>query len=295
MIPAAGMAGPVLFAVSAAGLVWTFLEAIRSGLEAYSGEYTRQTASEFEDLFLFIPAERISRIARIGSACAFLLLFLLTGDLGSRSGTISGLVLGSAGAVFMLFSPRLALVILRRRRRRRFNIQLVDALIALSSSLRAGFSILQAFESVVRQGQNPIAQEFAMFLQQTRVGVRFEDALHNMEDRVGSDDLALMNQAIEIARQTGGNLTEVFDRIAQTIRDRMRIEQRIQSLTATGRLQAVVVGALPAALLLALTLLQPDMMAPMYSTRTGILMLATSGLLVAAGAALIRKIVAIDV
>jgi len=295
MIPLDALWGPILFAVAGAGLVWTLLEAIRSGLDAYSGDYSRQTASQFEDLFLFIPADRISRVARIGAACSFLLMFLLVGNFDGQGGLVRGLVFGVTAALLMLFSPRLILALLRRRRRKKFDLQLVDGLIAMSSSLRAGFSILQAFESIVRQGQNPIAQEFAMFLQQTRVGVRFEDALHNMEDRVGSEDLALMNQAIEIARQTGGNLTEVFDRIAQTIRDRMRIEQRIQSLTATGRLQAVVVGAMPALLLLAMTLLKPDMMKPMYSTRPGILMLVAAAALIAAGVALIRKIVAIEV
>lgn len=286
---------PALFAVAAAGLAYALGLSFQAGLDAYSGEYSRKTALEFEELFLFIPAARITQIARISAACAFLLLFLLLGDFGGGGGTLRGLLFGASGAGLALAAPRIWLSILRQRRRRLFNRQLVDGLVAMSSALRAGYSIPQAFESIVRQGQNPIAQEFGLFLQQVRVGVRFEDALRRMETRIESEDLLLMNQAIEIARQTGGNLTEVFDRIAETIRERMRIEQRIRSLTAMGRMQAVVVGALPAVLLAALALLDPDLMRPMFTTQLGITLLAASAGLVTAGALTIRKIVLIRV
>jgi len=286
---------PILFGLAATGLVWALFLSLRTGLDAYAGDYTKQTALQYEELFLFIPATQIIQTARIAAGCSFLLLFLLLGDFSDSGGYLRGLVFGALGAALALAAPRLWLAILRHRRRAQFNRQLVDGLIAMSSALRAGFSILQAFESIVRQAQNPIAQEFGLFLQQTRVGVKFEDALRNMENRVGSDDLALMNQAIEIARQTGGNLTEVFDRIAETIRERMRIEQRIRSLTAMGRLQALVVGSLPAILLVALTLIDPALMRPFYTSRLGLGLLMGSAGLVVAGALLIRKIVAIRV
>lgn len=292
---APGWTAAALFAAAAAGVIWTLLESLRAGLDAYEGEFARQTSLQYEDLFLFIPPARIARIARIAAAAAFLLLFLFTGDLGGRAGVFRGLLFGAAGAALALAAPRLLLAVLRTRRRDRFNRQLVDGLTAMSSSLRAGFSILQAFESIVRQGQNPIAQEFGLFLQQTRVGVRFEDALRNMESRVGSDDLVLMNQAIEIARQTGGSLTDVFDRIAETIRERMRIEQRIRALTAMGRMQAGVVGSMPAVLLLALSLWEPAMTMPLFTTRGGVLLLVVVAALIAAGVLLIRRIVSIRV
>ena len=95
--------------------------------------------------------------------------------------------------------------------------------------------------------------------------MKFEEALRKMEERVGSEDLTLMNQSIEIARMTGGNLTEVFEKIAATIRERMRIQQRIKSLTAQGRLQGIVVGAVPALLLFMMTLVDPKMMMPFFT------------------------------
>jgi tight adherence protein B len=174
-------------------------------------------------------------------------------------------------------------------------VQLVDSLVGMSSALKAGFSILQAFETIVKQNLNPISQEFSLFLQQVRVGVKFEDALHNMEDRVGSEDLQLMNQSIEIARLTGGNLTEVFEKIASTIRERMRIQQRIRSLTAQGRLQGIVVGLMPVALLFLMTMVDAKMMMAFFASKIGIGMIVMAALLVLGGALIIRKIVDIRI
>jgi tight adherence protein B len=134
-----------------------------------------------------------------------------------------------------------------------------------------------------------------VFLQQTRVGVRFEDALAQLGDRIASEDLTLMIAAIEIARKTGGNLTEVFDKIAATIRERARIEGRIRSLTAMGRLQGIVVGAMPALLLLALSLLEPKMIKTFVTSLPGIITLVVVVLLEIAGGLVIRKIIRIKV
>ena len=114
---------------------------------------------------------------------------------------------------------------------RKFDEQLTDALGTMSNALRAGFSISQAFESVAESGTQPIAGEFALLLQQLRVGMSFDDALASLEKRIGSEDLTLVVTAIDIARKTGGNLTEIFDSISDTIRARMRIERKVRTLT----------------------------------------------------------------
>ncbi len=285
---------PLLFMACFGLLSYLLLQGVREGLQNYNQVYAQATAQQYEDLFLFIPARRLADIARAGAVLVFILLFLLTGDF-TPTGALRGGILGGAAAVGALFVPGVLVRLLRRRRIERFNLQLVDALVSMSSALRAGFSILQAYESVVKQAQNPIAQEFTMFLQQVRVGVRFEDALHNMETRVPSEDLTLMNQSIEIARQTGGNLTEVFEKIAATIRERLRIEQRVRSLTAQGRLQGIVVGAVPVGLLVIMTLLDPGMMLPFFASRIGIGLLVLVAVLELGGVLLIRKIVSIKV
>ncbi len=286
---------PLLFLLCFAGLAWSLLTAIQEGLRSYSGVYTTETARQYEDLFLFIPPQRLLALARTAAVVLFALFYLLFGSFGSAAGVLRGLVFAAAASVGALFAPGLLLKFLRKRRAQRFNLQLVDSLISMSSALKAGFSIVQAFESVVKQGAAPISQEFGLFLQELRVGVKFEEALRHMEARVGSEDLVLMNQSIEIARQTGGNLTEVFEKIAATIRERMRIEQRIHSLTAQGRLQGIVVGSVPILLLLAMTLIDPAMMMPFFRSRAGLLLIGFAGALEIAGALLIRKVMRIQV
>jgi len=286
---------PLLFLLCFTGIAYALLRALREGLDSYAGVYAEETARQYEDLFLFIPARRLVALARAAAVALFALVFLLFGSFSSTAGLARGLVLASAAAGATLFSPGLVLRVLRTRRARRFNLQLVDGLISMSSALKAGFSIVQAFESIVKQGEAPISQEFSLFLQELRVGVKFEEALRHMEARVGSEDLVLMNQSIEIARLTGGNLTEVFEKIAATIRERLRIEQRIRSLTAQGRLQGIVVGSVPALLLLLMTMIHPAMMLPFFSSRAGLGLLGFAVVLEICGALLIRKIMRIQV
>ena len=165
----------------------------------------------------------------------------------------------------------------------------------MSNSLKAGFSILQAFESIVKEGQNPIAQEFGMFLHQLRVGVRFEDALAEMERRVSSEDLTLTVRAIEVARLTGGNLTDVLGKISETIRERQRIQGKIDSMTAQGRLQGIVVGAIPVLLLIVLAMMDPRMITNFVTSIPGIACLVFVVILETLGAVVIRRITRIEI
>ncbi len=286
---------PLLFGLCFAGLAYTLLRALREGADSYAKEYAESTARQFEDLFLFIPARRIADIARVLAVTIFILFFLLFGDPSTGPGLLLGSITGLIGGSIALNAPRMMYRVLRARRLEKFNLQLVDALTAMSNSLRAGFSISQALESIVKEGQVPIAQEFSLFLQETRVGVRFEDALRRMEDRVGSEDLTLMIRAIETARITGGNLTEVFDQISSTIRERIRIQGRIQSLTSMGRMQAIVVGSIPLALFFAMLAIDPDMMKSFATSGVGIALLVLVLIFEALGAFVIKKIVTIDV
>lgn len=283
------------FAACFAGLAYVLFRAIQEALASYSDQYAVDTARQYEDLFLFIPPKRLVAVSRTAALVIFLLFFLIAGDFTTTAGWLSGLFVGGIAAVAVLFTPGLLLRILRQRRLERFNEQLVDALLTMSNALRAGFSITQAFESVVKERRNPIAQEFGMLLQQLRVGVKMEEALKALGERVGSEDLTIMLLSIETARQTGGNLTEVFDKIAVTIRERLRIKGRINSLTAQGRLQGIVVGAMPFILFIVLTLLDPEMMRNFYTSGPGIFALVLVVVLVTLGSLVIRKIVRIDV
>ena len=181
------------------------------------------------------------------------------------------------------------------KRREAFNQQLPQALATMSNALRAGFSISQAFDSVVEQGEKPMSEEFEILQQQLKIGMSFEDALESMSQRVGSDDLTLVTTAILIARKTGGNVTEIFDKISETIRGRMRIERKVKSLTAQGRLQGIIVSAMPLFLGLIMTLIKPKMMIPFLTSATGVLSVLAMLVLIVFGWLMIRKIIRIDV
>lgn len=278
-----------------AGLAYVLLTALYSGADAYSGAYSEDTARQFEDVFLFIPPKRLAELGWVLAAIVFLSVFFLAGGMRSLNGTLIGGTLALICGAIALRWPRGLLAILRKRRLRKFNLQLVDTLVSMSNALKAGFSITQTFESVARDGENPIAQEFDVFLHQTRVGVKFSDALTNLEERVGSDDLKLVCLAIETARQTGGNLTEIFEQISATIRERMRIENRIRTLTSQGKLQGIVVGAMPIIIAIALLIIDPELMLPFLHSLTGVIIVAIVAALITAGGLIIRKIIRIDV
>jgi len=276
-------------------MAFVLLAGLREAVDGVSDTYSQQAARELESLFLFIPASRIASLSKTASYIAFFIGFLLFGSVASPEGILGGAAVGGIFYSTIRVIPKIFIHILKTRRLERFNVQLTDALVTMSNSLRAGFSIQQSFETVVQEGRKPIAQEFGVFVQQTRVGVRFEDALKNLEERVGSEDLTLMVRAVEIARQTGGNLTEVFELIASTIRERTRIEGKIKSMTAMGRLQGIVVGLIPIFLLIVMSLMDPVMMSNFFKSIEGIALLLLSAILLTVGGLVIRKIVNIEV
>ena len=177
----------------------------------------------------------------------------------------------------------------------KFNEQLTDALGTMSNALRAGFSISQAFESVAEANLHPISDEFSLLLQQLRVGMSFDDALASLQKRIESDDLTLVVTAIDIARRTGGNLTEIFDSISETIRGRMRIERKVRTLTAQGRLQGLIVSLMPLLLCIIMTTMKPRLMVPFLTSLNGIACLLVASVMVFVGWLIIRKIVTIKV
>ena len=184
---------------------------------------------------------------------------------------------------------------LDERRRAKFNMQLPEALATMSNALRAGFSLSQAFDAVVELGEQPVSDEFRILQQQIRIGMGFEDALESLSQRVGSDDLTLVTTAILVSRKTGGNVTEIFDKISDTIRGRMKIERKVRTLTAQGRMQGLIVSFMPLALGVVMTIMKPKLMVPFFCSMTGILAIVAMVVLITVGWLIIRKIVKIDV
>ena len=277
------------------GFAWMFISVLNEGAGNYANQMGQETSRQFEDMFLFVSPGKIAELGRLSALAAFFMFFIPLFSFTNAVSTICGIVLGLLAGALTFTLPGRYVKILRERRKVKFNEQLVEALGTMSNALRAGFSINQAFESVIESGVDPIRQEFSVLLQQLRVGMGFDDALASMDRRVGSEDLTLVCTSIDIARKTGGNLTEIFDRISETIRGRMRIERRVRTLTAQGRLQGMVVSLMPLVLGIAMTVLKPDLMMPFLMSIKGVCCVAVALSLIICGWLVIRKITRIEV
>ena len=168
-------------------------------------------------------------------------------------------------AVVGLIAPPLVLRFRERRRSRRFNDQLGDVLILLSNGLKAGYSFPQAMASIARSANPPVAEEFARASREVQLGVATDEALGHMVTRIRSEDLDLVVTAVQIQRVVGGNLAEILDNIAFTIRERVRIKGEIHTLTAQARASSYIITGLPIALALILQAINPAYIGPLLS------------------------------
>jgi tight adherence protein B len=176
-----------------------------------------------------------------------------------------------------------------------FNKQLPDTITLLSNSLRAGSSFLQSIELVSREGNPPMAEEMGRVVREVNLGLGMEEALNNLVRRIKSEDLDLMVTAISIQQQVGGNLAEILDTIAFTIRERVRIKGEINTLTAQGRYSGYLVAMLPVGLAFMLNLINPAFMEPLFTQLIGRIALGVGIVMELIGFFIIQKMVDIKV
>ena len=206
------------------------------------------------------------------------------------------------GVLIGFFLPRWYVKRRQKKRLNAFNKQLPDTITLIANALRAGSSFLQAIELVVRESHPPISTEFQRVIREVNLGLPFEQALENMVRRVKSEDLELMATAISIQYQVGGNLAEILDSIAFTIRERMRIKGEIRTLTAQQRLSGYVVAFLPIGIAGFLFIIAPKFLEPLWDASVavagipvGIILIAMGGIMMFTGFMIIRRIVDIEV
>jgi tight adherence protein B len=181
------------------------------------------------------------------------------------------------------------------REKRRFEGQLPDTLTLLSTSLRAGYSLLQAIEAVAQEAPNPTAREFGRSIAEARLGRQVNEALDGITIRTQSKDFEWAAMAIEIQREVGGNLAEVLQTVADTMLARNRLKGEIKALTAEGRISAIVLGALPFAIGSFLWLSNPTYLQPLFDSTFGLIAIGAGLTLMLGGMLWLRKIVNIEV
>jgi len=231
---------------------------------------------------------------KAGEFAAFTVLCAVAGGvLGALMLTNIIFVLMVAAAASLI--PYAWLVRSRKQRQKAMAEQLADVLSILASSLRAGHSFLQALDQVAGEIKEPSAGEFHRVVSEIRLGRSIDDAMVEMADRVGSEDMRWAVMAVNIQRQVGGNLAEVLDIVANTVRERAYVQRQVRVLSAEGRLSIAILAALPFGIFLYLALMNPEYVNPLFTTMIGRILLIVGGTLMAAGIFVMTRIVRIDV
>ena len=221
-------------------------------------------------------------------------IFIVSGLIGLLLGggsLILGIIFLALGAV----GPWMYLGFKRNRRKKAFEGSLPDTLQLISGSLAAGLSLAQSIDTVVKEGQEPIASEFKRVLVETRLGIDLDEALEGVADRFESQDFAWVVMAIRIQRQVGGNLAELLDTVAGTMREREYMRRQVSALAAEGKLSAWVLGALPPAFMLYLLVAKRDYVMPMFTEPIGWMMLGGAAVLLSVGVFWMSRLVKVEV
>jgi len=193
------------------------------------------------------------------------------------------------------FGPGFFLKFRQRRRLKAFNNQLGDTIVLLSNALKAGYSFAQAMATIAKSSSPPMADEFSRAVREMNLGVSVDDALQHMVKRIESEDFDLMVTAVQIHRVVGGNLAEILDTIAFTIRERIRIQGEIRTLTAQARASGYIITGLPFALALILTFISPSYITPLFHEVLGYILIGMGLVSIAIGYGIISKITNIQV
>ena len=181
----------------------------------------------------------------------------------------------------------------QKKRRDMFESQLSDALMIASNCLKSGLTFNQAMDTISNECDDPIKSEFKRTVNEITFGSSQDDALEAMAERVKSEDFNLVVSAVSVQRQTGGNLSEILDTIAGTIRERYKIKGEIKTMTGQGRVSGIIIGVLPIVLLLVMSLINKDLIMTLFTTMIGKILLVISICLETIGAIIINKIVTI--
>lgn len=275
----------IMLFISFSLLIYFCMNTTTAAVDQYSEKLSLSAESNMRKLFLFADTRKLL-FAYIAALILIPLALFAAG---------AGLVLAALSIAGLFMTPRLMFAQLARRRRITINQALPDALTQIAGAMRAGSTFTMAMQSYVDEYKGPLGQELSLLLREQRVGARLEDALDSLAERVQSEEMDLVVSAALIANDIGGNLAEIMQSLAETIRRKLEMEGKVRALTAQGRLQGAVVSGLPFAILVPLTYFEPEATLPIFNTLLGWLFLAVITTMVTIGGLVIRKIVTVDI
>jgi tight adherence protein B len=273
----------VLFAVGLLGFVGSNWLGAMAGKRVDKLKATAE--KDLGDLFIFMDYKKLVYV----NIAAFLFVPVVVWVVTLNP------ILAAISLLLPIFAPKLIVNFIRKRRLEKFRYQFPDALVMISSSMRAGASLSVALENLVRESKPPLNQEFALMLRNQRLGVSFDDALVKMEERIPLQEFSLFSAGTRISREVGGNLADMLDALADTMFKTMQTEGKIKSLTSQGKMQGIVMSGLPLLMMFALNILEPVAMHPLFHSLLGWAVLALIAVMEFMGYMFIRKITDIDV
>ncbi|MDX9732344.1 MAG: type II secretion system F family protein [Bdellovibrionales bacterium] len=207
----------------------------------------------------------------------------------------AGIVLGGAITIAMWSVPKLVVQMLWNRRCNTFVDQMVDGMTMMANGVKAGLSVQKSMERIQNNLGNPISQEFGLVLSQIRIGRSLQESLNELAIRIPRQDVQMFVTSVNILQETGGNMGETFKTIVEVVRERQKVEKKIEALTAQGMAQGTIIVMVPFALLLVFWALDPNYIKPLFSTTLGLIAVVIMLALQVIGGVAMRKIIKINV
>lgn len=266
-------------------LTSSFLLIIKKAINNFYRKYEHAVSATLDEIALSIPPQYI------------LLSHILLGAIGFILGIAIG---GKYVLPIIIFTvgfaaiPTVVLRILKKRRQEKFEAQFADAMRALANSLKSGLSIMQALDFIVKQYGPPFSTEFYPVLREVMLGVPFEKALENLAMRVKSEDVDIFATAVAVSKSVGGSLSDILADLADFIVNRRNFRKKVKAITAEARGQAIMLGALPWLVALALYFVDPETYSTLFSHWLGWVAIGAVIILELVGFYFLRKIMQID-
>jgi tight adherence protein B len=284
----------VLIVIGLGFFIFCYINSIK--IFAWIDEQTSGTRDyilkKFEILFIEVDPQKVTWALLFISFGSGILVFCILALIGKMS---LGIVAGIAATIVGWKIPRPLVDYFEVKRVKKYQLQMVDALNLLANGIRAGLTMPQAIGMVVDELPAPVSQEFNLVLQQAKIGVPLDEALENLKKRVYTEDNEMFVTSVNILRETGGNLAEVFDTITLVIRERVRLQLKIETYVASGKMQAYIIGAMPFAMIVLFGSGDPEYFPMLFGTFLGIVALIVICGMVALGMFVILKIIDIKV
>ncbi len=283
--------GVVLVAGSIYAIIYSNYAELERNIRRRLEDYAQELYDYLDRMFIRIPLSRCYLMILVPTITFSFIGFVVGLQLSFVLGCFAAVVCGFFG----FKTPRTIISGWFKRRVQKFDRQLVDALNMMSNAVKSGLSFMQVIQVIEREMPDPCAEEFGMVLKENRVGVNLNDALLNMTKRIPSEDLFMIINSVVTLSQQGGDLSEAFDTIAKTIRERQRVSDKIRTLAQAGITQGFILSLIPIVMLGLQWFIQPNYVRLLFTTNLGVVFLLIMVGMIIAGAFWMRKILTIDI